>query len=100
MTQRKAHYAILRGLPGYMPDSSDVDEFRTRGDMVKSLAQEIEYMGFPHRAARQINMVQLWRYIQDGGRRGHFTIQHGGRIIEFRQIERLEYEERLELDLA
>ena len=83
MTQRIAYYTVLNGMAGYMPDHIGQCKFATRADLVSCVNWEIERMDFPQRARRQVNLVNVWRYIQSGGNRGQ---------LEFIQITRYEYE--------
>ena len=94
MTQRIAYYQIMTGLPGCLPNSHEFREFRTRRDMVKGIDEILDWHGFPMRSRRQVNTVEAWRYIQNGGRKAHFTLHciHSPDIIEFVQINRAEYE--------
>lgn len=92
MTQRIAYYTVMNGMAGYMPDHIYSTKFATRADLVSCVNSEIERMDFPQRARRQVNLVHVWRYIQSGGNRGHFTIKGEREQLEFVQINRAEYE--------
>jgi hypothetical protein len=76
-----------------MPDSVDAVAWHTRGDMVRSINAEIEYAGFPARSRRQIDLVEVWRYIQTGGTKGHFRIRHMGYTLNFEQCTLAQYRE-------
>ncbi len=94
MTQRNAYYQVMYGLPGCLPNSHDFYLWQTRGDMVRGIDSLLDWYGYPARARRQVNLVEIWRYIQTGGKRGHFVIrgQQGNACnLEFVQISAQEY---------
>ena len=102
MTQRIAYYQVMFGLPGCLPDSHHFYEWRNRGAMVKDIEWLLEFYDFPQRARRQINLVEVWRYIQTGGNKGHFVIRGKDLSpcnIEFVQINRAEYTAGVESDI-
>ncbi|MDO8885578.1 hypothetical protein, partial [Candidatus Oleimmundimicrobium sp.] len=95
MSQKIAYYIIMRGLAGCMPDSLDVARYETRAAMVKHINSEIDLNSWPLRARRQINTVDIWKYIQGGGKRANFVIRQSSYQLEFVQIDYREYMERI-----
>jgi hypothetical protein len=91
MTQRIAYYQVMYGLPGYMPDSSCAYSWPTRRAMVQSINWILDQYGFPNRARRQIDLVEVWQYIQGKGTKGHFVIRGNHGNLEFVQITEREY---------
>lgn len=94
MAQKIAYYQIMFGMPGCIPNSHDFYAWRTRSDMVRDISALLEFYGFPQRARRQMNAVETWQYIQNGGRRGHFVIRGNmGNAcnLEFVQIDAAAY---------
>lgn len=94
MTQKIAYYQVMLGLPGCMPNSHEYHAWSTRHSMALGISAILEYYGFNQRNRRQINIPEIWRYIQAGGKKGHFVIRGNmgnATNAEFVQIGAAEY---------
>lgn len=94
MTQKCAYYQIMVGLPGCIPNSHEFRQWATRHEMAQDISAMLDSYGFSQRNRRQINLPEIWQYIQRGGKKGHFVIR--GNMgnpcnMEFVQIDAAEF---------
>ena len=75
MTQKCAYYQIMVGLPGCLPNSHEFRRWPTRHEMAQDISAVLDTYGFSQRNRRQINIPEIWQYIQRGGKKGHFVIR-------------------------
>jgi hypothetical protein len=99
--QKPAFYRVLIGLPGCMPNSNAVYQWDNRRSMAQGINSILDDYGFTQRNRRQVNLVDMWRYIQSGGKKGHFVIRGNcGNPCnaEFQQITESEFETESEYE--
>lgn len=99
--QKPAFYRVLIGLPGCMPNSFEHYQWDNRRTMAQDISGLLDTYGFTQRNRRQINLVETWRYIQSGGKRGHFVIRGNcGNPCnaEFHQVTQAEFETESEYE--
>ncbi|QXN71865.1 hypothetical protein RCMRWORF_95 [Rhodobacter phage RcMrWorf] len=94
MSQKPVYFRVMVGLPDCIPNSCESYCWETRRDMVQAVSHILDFHGFSARARRAVNLVDLWRYLQKGGKRGGFVIR--GNMgnpcnAEFHQITESEY---------
>lgn len=99
MTQKAAYYRVMCGMPGYMPNSVELHSWPTRRDMAKGINYLLDIYGFSQRNRRQINLNEIWDYVQRGGKRGNFVIR--GNMgnscnLEFEQMQWAEWHKESE----
>lgn len=92
--QKPAFYRVMVGMPDCIPNALETYRFDSRREMVQSINSILDLYGFTQRNRRQVNLVETWRYIQGGGKRGNFVIR--GNMgnptnAEFVQITEAEY---------
>ncbi|MER9178919.1 hypothetical protein [Mesorhizobium sp. M0767] len=98
---KSARYAVTFGLAGcYMPDSHlGAYEFRTRGEFIAFIKDEIEQHGFPKNTFGQANMRKRWgRIKRHGSSVQHFSIDHGSYSIGFHGLTLAEFREQEEAE--
>lgn len=73
--QKPAFYRVMVGMPDCIPNALETYRFDSRREMVQSINSILDLYGFTQRNRRQVNLVETWRYIQGGGKRGNFVIR-------------------------
>lgn len=94
MAKGIARYTVTNGLEGcYMPDSvSSPVEFRTRRDLVNDIRDEIELLGWPKSAIKQVKINRLWAHIKRwGSSSAHFSITRDGYELAYHGLTDAEY---------